>query len=143
MTRRLEPSMIHRATFSSPRTATIIAAALLIVLPSLFRLVWQINTPLNLLPNATHDDGLFMRLAHQIAMGQWLGPFNQFTLMKGPGYPVFLAVGATGGLSVSAAHAVFGLDRTARDRLGGATHHRLRRMRRVGVPDFHFSPGRF
>jgi hypothetical protein len=43
-----------------------------------------------LLPDATHDDGLFMALGRSLAEGHWLGDFNQFTLMKGPGFPAFV-----------------------------------------------------
>jgi hypothetical protein len=38
-----------------------------------------------------HDDSLFARLAESIADGQWLGPYDQLTLAKGPGYPLFVA----------------------------------------------------
>jgi putative ABC transport system substrate-binding protein len=82
-----------------------VAVALLIVVPSLLRLVWQTNTPLNIWWNASHDDGLFMRLAANISSGRWLGPYDHFTLMKGPGYPLFLALSAASGLPVTAMHA--------------------------------------
>ena len=82
-----------------------VAVALLIAVPSLFRLVWQTNTPLNIWWQAGHDDGLFMRLAASISSGRWLGPYDQFTLMKGPGYPLFLALSAASGLPVTAMHA--------------------------------------
>ncbi len=65
------------------------------------------HTPLALNPTAVHDDGLFMRLGSYLSEGKWLGPFNQFTLMKGPGYPAFLALGHWLGISVSLAHALF------------------------------------
>ena len=39
--------------------------------------------------------------------GHWLGRYTQFTLMKGPGYPAFLAVTSLSGLPVSATHALF------------------------------------
>ncbi len=38
------------------------------------------------------DDFLFVRGATFMAHGQWLGPFDQLTLAKGPGYPVFIAL---------------------------------------------------
>ena len=38
-----------------------------------------------------YDDALFIRLGRNIASGQWLGPYNEVTLFKGPMYPVFLA----------------------------------------------------
>lgn len=38
-----------------------------------------------------HDDYLFVRLAKGILSGEWLGPYDQLTLVKGPGYPLFIA----------------------------------------------------
>lgn len=38
------------------------------------------------------DDFLFVRGATFLAHGHWLGPFDQLTLAKGPGYPVFIAL---------------------------------------------------
>ena len=56
---------------------------------------------------APHDDGLFISLGHYLADGRWLGPFSQFTLMKGPGYPAFLAVNNWLGTPISFSHALF------------------------------------
>lgn len=53
------------------------------------------------------DDGLFILMGQHLANGEWLGPFSGSTLMKGPGYPIFLAINYYLGLSVSIAHAVF------------------------------------
>ena len=39
----------------------------------------------------THDDYLFIRSAKYILSGEWLGPFDQVTLIKGPIYPLFIA----------------------------------------------------
>ena len=66
-----------------------------------------LNLPIQFLVPAAHDDGLFMRLATNIASGDWLGEFNQFTLMKGPGYPLFLAVTNLSNLPLSATHTLF------------------------------------
>ncbi|HTW93528.1 MAG TPA: hypothetical protein VMD30_01960 [Tepidisphaeraceae bacterium] len=38
-----------------------------------------------------YDDQLFVRLGTQIAAGHWLGTYDQLTLAKGPGLPLFLA----------------------------------------------------
>jgi hypothetical protein len=66
------------------------------------------HTPLSVLTStAPHDDGLFMTLGQTLARGNWLGSYSQFTLMKGPGYPAFLAMASWLGLSVSVAHALF------------------------------------
>lgn len=82
----------------------VIAISLLVVTARLFL---SLNLPLQFLYNSRHDDGLFMRLGENLASGRWLGPFNQFTLMKGPGYAVFLALSSLSGLPVSAAHGLF------------------------------------
>ncbi len=39
-----------------------------------------------------HDDLLFISLAENILRGEWLGQYNQLTLIKGPFYPVFIAL---------------------------------------------------
>ena len=67
----------------------------------------MVHTPLAVLADAGHDDALFMTLGGHLAAGEWLEPFNQFTLMKGPGYPAFLALGHWLGIPVSLAHALF------------------------------------
>ncbi len=40
---------------------------------------------------AVHDDQLFVELAAHLIKGDWLGPYNQFTLAKGPMFPLFIA----------------------------------------------------
>ncbi|MCI5151046.1 MAG: hypothetical protein D3916_16965, partial [Candidatus Electrothrix sp. MAN1_4] len=42
--------------------------------------------------NAPHDDLLFIRQAHSLLSGNWLGEYNQLTLIKGPFYPIFIAL---------------------------------------------------
>ena len=66
-----------------------------------------VNTPIAVLATAGHDDALFMRLGQHLADGQWLGRYDQFTLMKGPGYPAFLALSSWLGIPVSLSHALF------------------------------------
>jgi hypothetical protein len=41
---------------------------------------------------AGHDDQLFIDLAANIAAGNWLGNYDQFTLMKGPMYSILMAI---------------------------------------------------
>jgi hypothetical protein len=38
-----------------------------------------------------HDDLLFLRLAQDIASGEWLGEYNNLTLFKQPFYPIWIA----------------------------------------------------
>ncbi len=65
------------------------------------------HTPLNVLAGAQHDDGLYISLGRYLAEGRWLGPFSQFTLMKGPGYPAFLAVNNWLGTPIGFSQALF------------------------------------
>ncbi len=41
--------------------------------------------------SAGHDDRLFIELAQHIVRGDWLGPYNELTLAKGPFYSLFIA----------------------------------------------------
>ena len=88
---------------SPPKWLTYLYVSLL----GLAYVIVAVHTPISLHPDAPHDDGLFIRLGRSLAEGRWLGGFNQFTLMKGPGYPAFLAVANWLGVSVSLAHALF------------------------------------
>ncbi len=45
-----------------------------------------------------HDDYLFIMLAKHLLSGDWLGPYNQLTLIKGPGYPLFIAASHLAGI---------------------------------------------
>lgn len=52
----------------------------------------SLHLPLSLFTVAGHDDALFWRLADSIATTGWLGPYDQLTLAKGPGFSFLLAV---------------------------------------------------
>ena len=64
------------------------------------------NLPVAILGGAGHDDAWFWQRADAIATGSWLGRYDQYTLMKGSGYPMFLAVGHALGLPVTVAQAL-------------------------------------
>lgn len=66
-----------------------------------------VHTPRLLYPTKPHDDGLYIAHGVFLSEGRWLGPFSEFTLMKGPGYPAFLAAANWLGLPVSLASALF------------------------------------
>ena len=54
------------------------------------------------------DDEMQVLLSHSIAGGQWLGPWSDTILSKGPGYPAFLVVAHDVGLNpMMAAQAVY------------------------------------
>jgi hypothetical protein len=65
-----------------------------------------VNAPISIYATADKDDGMFITLGRHLANGQWLGPYNQFTLVKGPGYPALLAASSWLGISVLMAHAL-------------------------------------
>ncbi len=65
------------------------------------------NIPLTIMVWQSYDDQLFMRLGKTLADGRWLGPFDALTLVKAPGYPLFLAASHWTGLPVTLAQAAF------------------------------------
>ena len=65
----------------------------------LFNLIF-IGVPYSLQLWQGYDDALFIRHAISIRNGDWLGNFNELTLVKGPGYPVFLAINNLFGLNI-------------------------------------------
>ncbi len=50
--------------------------------------------------HAMHDDQLFLNQAISVRDGDWLGPFWQLTLAKGPAYSVFVALSSATGQSL-------------------------------------------
>lgn len=66
-----------------------------------------VYTPLVIMTWQSYDDSLFVKLGQYMATGQWLGPYDQFTLMKGPGYPFFLAISHWSGLPNTFTQALF------------------------------------
>jgi hypothetical protein len=65
----------------------------LVVVGSVASVLLRMHAPLLLLPPGPsgHDDGLFIRQASNIVAGNWLGPFDDLTLAKGPAFPAFIA----------------------------------------------------
>jgi hypothetical protein len=54
--------------------------------------LWLVDAQnLTAICNAEHDDRLFLNIAGSLLAGQWLGPFNDLTLAKGPFYPIWIA----------------------------------------------------
>jgi hypothetical protein len=64
-------------------------------------LILAMNLPVSIYTGAGHDDALFWGNAYQIVSGNWLGAYNQMTLAKGPGFPLFLAANAVLGIPVT------------------------------------------
>jgi len=70
-------------------------------------LILAMHLPASIYTGAGHDDALFWRNAYQIVQGNWLGSYNQMTLAKGPGFPLFLAANAVLGIPVTLLIALF------------------------------------
>jgi len=100
-------------------------ARLLIISTAFVYTVLYLHTPLSINATYPHDDTLFMSLGRSLAEGQWLGPYTEFTLMKGPGYPFFLAAANWLGISVALAHALFHLRRNRVLRRDRAPFHEI------------------
>jgi len=73
---------------------------------ALFYVIVYVNAPFSLEPTAGIDGGLYITTGRHLAEGRWLGGYNQYTLAKGPGYPLFLAFADVLGLPVSLAQAL-------------------------------------
>jgi hypothetical protein len=56
---------------------------------------------------AGYDDRLFLELAQHLVRGEWLGPYNELTLAKGPFYSLFIAAAFTVGLPLFLAQQLF------------------------------------
>src|SRR5438270_5526742 len=82
------PSGSASSLFSRLRCSSLLITALILVALKIWLVAAQ---PVVAHANASFDDRLFLALAEQIIHGHWLGPYSQFTLMKGPMYPLFIA----------------------------------------------------
>ena len=78
-----------------------------LVLISVFYLIVATHSPLSVLAWQGYDDMLFINHAQSLAEGRWLGKFSELTLVKGPGYPAFLALNYWLGLPITFTHALF------------------------------------
>jgi len=94
-----DSSLTLRKTRDAPREFSVLpkrlttntAGLIGIALTLLF--VWLVAAlKVQALFNQQADDALYLQNASNILRGEWLGAYNALTLVKGPGYPVFLAV---------------------------------------------------
>lgn len=63
-----------------------------ILFAAIARLWLVADQSITALTHAQHDDALFIKLAQNILHNEWLGSYNQFTLIRGFFYPVWLAL---------------------------------------------------
>src|SRR5256714_11466701 len=102
----VEPAPSRSATllFSRLRPWSLLIAALILVALKLWLVAAQ---PVVAHANASFDDRLYLALAEQLLKGNWLGPYSQFTLMKGPMYSLFIAGTYLSGLPLPIAQHFF------------------------------------
>jgi len=74
---------------------------LLFFMFSVAYLILAMHLPVSIFTTQDYDDALFWRNAYQIVSGNWLGAYNELTLAKGPGFPLFLAANAVLGTPVT------------------------------------------
>ena len=72
----------------------------------LFNLIF-IGVPISIQLWQGYDDALFIRHAINIRNGDWLGSYNELTLVKGPGYPLFLALSNLLNMNIVLAQSLF------------------------------------
>src|SRR5437763_17211689 len=82
------PPSSASSLFSRLRRSSLLITALILVALKLWLIAAQ---PVVAHANASFDDRLFLALAEPVLKGHWLGPYSQFTLMKGPMYSLFIA----------------------------------------------------
>lgn len=68
---------------------------------SILYILITVNFPTSIFTYLIHDDEYFIDCAKNIVSGEWLGPYSQMRLIKGPGYSLFLAATHISGLPVS------------------------------------------
>jgi len=66
-----------------------------------------LKLPVSIYTTANYDDALFWNNASSILRGNWLGDYNDLTLIKGVGFPLFLALNYLIGFPISLSTSVF------------------------------------
>lgn len=62
-----------------------------LIILTIIRLVMLIKEPVIFMVSP-HDDDLMINMAMNIDIGDWLGQYSQYTLLKGMGFPLFLVI---------------------------------------------------
>lgn len=93
----IDPTRYQETTRGRPAGRVLLLLAT-VLLGAALRLYLTGSLP-TLLRHYRVDDILFLRLAHHLSHGEWLGPYDETTLAKGPGYPLFLAAAHHLGMS--------------------------------------------
>ncbi len=86
-----------------PPSLTNRSLTILFVAIALVSLWLRTGFPVHAISHAGHDDLLFVRLAGSLLQGDWLGPYDNLTLAKGPAYPAFIGLANVLGIPLKAA----------------------------------------
>lgn len=78
-----------------PKGTYVFAAAALIYI------VFASNLPITLMFPAAHDDALYWKQGYLISNGEWLGSYDNKTLLRGQAFAIFLAISSFLHLSVT------------------------------------------
>lgn len=70
---------------------TCIMLALMAVLITGIRFILMIKNPIWSYPNYVFDDSLLNNMAQNILLGEWLGSYDRYILIKGVSFPLYLA----------------------------------------------------
>lgn len=77
------------------QVTVVIALGILILL----RFALSTRLPVYIISDSPHDDAWVVKRALYILQGKWLGPYDQFTLIKGPFSPLFMAFASAVGVT--------------------------------------------
>jgi glycosyltransferase involved in cell wall biosynthesis len=100
----LDSSMHDHAPKTAMRRKALTAAFIGL---ALLRVLLAAGQPMQAIGGADHDDDLFAHLASHLLSHQWLGPYDNVTLIKGPGYPIFMAANFWAGLPLYLSQTLF------------------------------------
>lgn len=64
---------------------------IIIILLSVIKQIITTNIPIFAISNGQHDDLMMVNMSENLLTGNWLGEYNQYTLVKGIFFPFFLA----------------------------------------------------
>ncbi len=96
-----DTSAVPRKEYANEHRVHRLPLRLLFFIFSVAYLILAMHLPVSIYTGAVHDDALFWHNAYQIVSGKWLGGYNQMTLAKGSGFPLFLAANAVLGTPVT------------------------------------------
>ncbi|MEO8694843.1 MAG: hypothetical protein ABI658_15055 [Acidimicrobiales bacterium] len=89
-----------RAKLEAGRSSFDVTTAAAVAL-TVAKLVGAALNPLHFRPLTPHDDALYVGRAVQMMQGHWVGVLDQYTFMRGPLYPLYLAFIGRSGLPLS------------------------------------------